>query len=171
MKSDEDLIWESYANSITRGSIPEVKYYFDEIFDNGENLKFDKINRFNHPKFDDYIFTFNYNNKYFIKCFISAGVNASKSENGSMVVSAFVYELDIKTGERKSNNYIKHISNAFYNKEQEDVSYDPVIRNAKDALLFIKSGIEDDDGEGDDFNMPQNPPQQAKPLTKELVGV
>ena len=191
-KTEEELIWEKYIiklneNSVTRGSESEIKYYIDDIFgESYENLKFEKIldkdfisttgdksDPKNHPKFDNIRFTFIYKNNYFIKVFSGPGENASKSENGSLTVTGFVYDFDMIEQKIKSKNYTNKISNAFYNKNTKQVDYDPIIRNGLDVLKFIKSGLDEDD-RMDYSDVPEPTPSNSKstPVNKpELVGV
>jgi hypothetical protein len=191
MKTEEELIWEAYIikeNSITRGSVEEVRYYIDEFFgDTYENLNFEEVRKdqfisttgggvdpHNHIKFDNIRFTFIYKNKYYVKVFSAPGENASKSKNGSLTVTGFVYDYDLISKAIKSKNYIKKISNAFYNPSSKQVDYDPIIRNGKDMLDFIKMGLDEDD-RGDNIDTVEPTlPKMSKSIPKpkkELVGV
>jgi len=148
MKDNDQILLESIYSGIlesqTRSSESEIKFYLDEVFGNSaDELEFFKsTTEYNNPKFDKVIFGFSYKGTMYVKVFSGAGEDASKSDSGSLSVSVF-----IKTN--KKSNYDKKETNAFYNRENQKVNYDPIIRNGKDLLLYVKSILDEDDRDKD----------------------
>jgi hypothetical protein len=144
MRSKDQILLENLYLKIfesqTRSSESEIKFYFEEVFGNSaDELEFFKsTTQDNNPKFDKVIFGFSYKGTMYVKVFSGAGEGASKSDNGSLSVSVF-----IKTN--KKSNYDKKETNAFYNRETQKVNYDPIIRNGKDLLVYVKSILDEDD--------------------------
>lgn len=162
--------------SITRASEKEISYYMEEVFGNSAtNLEFIEVNPNNsissnngknHTKFDTIRFNFIYNKNKLVKVFSSPGVNSSKRENGSLTVTAFVYDYNLTT-EKHSKSYINKISNAFYNPEIKDVDYNPTLQTGEDVLKFIKRGLSDDGGGEDETPKPQPIPPNSKKIKKQ----
>ena len=144
MKNKDQILLESIYMGIlesqTRSSESEIKFYFDEIFGNdGDGLEFFKPEMKNdNPKFDRLIFGFSYKGINYVKVFSGAGEDASKSDSGSLSVSVFI-------SPDKESNYTKKENNAFYNQESKKVNYDPIIKNGKDLLVYVKSILDEDD--------------------------
>jgi glycerol-3-phosphate cytidylyltransferase len=111
------------------------------------------------PKFDRLIFGFYYKGTMYVKVFSGAGEDASKSDSGSLSVSVFI-------SPNKESNYTKKENNAFYNKETKKVNYDPIIRNGKDLLVYVKSILDEDDRDKDYkyTPVPNKPDTKNKPV-------
>jgi hypothetical protein len=144
MRNKDQILLENLYTLIlesqTRSSESEIKFYLDEVFgSSADELEFFKsTTEYNNPKFDKVIFGFSYKGTMYVKVFSGAGEDASKSDSGSLSVSVF-----IKTN--KKSNYDKKETNAFYNRETQKVNYDPIIKNGKDLLLYVKSILDEDD--------------------------
>jgi hypothetical protein len=148
MRDNDQILLESIYSGIlesqTRSSESEIKFYFEEVFGNSaDELEFFKsTTQDNNPKFDKVIFGFYYKGTMYVKVFSGAGEDASKSDSGSLSVSVFI-------SPDKESNYTKKENNAFYNQETKKVNYDPIIRNGKDLLLYVKSILDEDDRDKD----------------------
>jgi hypothetical protein len=153
------------TENITRASESEIRYYIEEIFGTGAtDIQFiEREQKLDNPKFDAVITTFVYNNQYFVKVFSSAGENASKSNNGSLTVSVFVYDYD-RVARKPSKEQVKREHNAFYNKSSGSVNYDPVIRNGEDLVKYVKSVLNDDNDDPSPPLPKNSSPQKIKQL-------
>ena len=155
-----EFIYMGILESQTRSSESEIKFYLDEVFGNdGDGLEFFKsTTQDNNPKFDKVIFGFSYKGTMYVKVFSGAGEDASKSDSGSLSVSVFI-------SPNKESNYTKKENNAFYNKETKKVNYDPIIRNGKDLLVYVKSVLDEDDRDKDYkyTPVPNKPDTKNKP--------
>lgn len=162
---DQTLLENLYLRileSHTKASESEIKFYFDEIFENqGDDLEFfESETKYNNPKFDKLIFGFYYKGLKYVKVFSAAGEGASESDSGSLTVSIFVFDS------KDSSKYEKKETNAFYNQETKKVNYDPIIKNGKDLLSYVKSFLDEDDRskEYDDIPKPKKPKTKSKPV-------
>lgn len=159
-----EKIWLKLNESISRVSQSEVKFYFDEIFGNSaSDLVFMKPSNetdWVHPKFDKIIFEFNYKSIYTVKVFSSPGEDAGKSDSGSVSASVFIGKIKDNTG------YTKKQTNSFYNELSKKVNYDPIIKNGKDLLLYVKSVLDQDDRDKDieTIPIPSTPKAKSNPV-------
>ena len=164
MRSKDQILLENLYTLIlesqTKSSHSEIKFYFDEVFGNSaDGLEFfNPEMQNNNPKFDRVIFGFSYKGTMYVKVFSGAGEDASKSDIGSLSVSVFI-------SPDKKSNYTKKEHNAFYNQESKKVNYDPIIKNGKDLLVYVKSILDEDD-RNKEYNytpVPNKPDIKNKP--------
>lgn len=167
MKNKDQILLEKLylkiLESHTRTSKSEVEFYFDDIFGkDGDNLEFFKSEmKYDNPKFDKLIFGFYYKSLKYVKVFTAAGEGANESDSGSLTVSIFVFD-----SKDSVPHWEKKESNAFYNEESKKVNYDPIIKNGKDLLLYVKSFLDEDerDKEYEDIPKPKKPKLKSKPV-------
>lgn len=151
MKFDKTVKKLLFETTTTRVSEKEISYYFDDILPYGSDLNFIKSSSsYTHPKFDSIIFEFIWKGTQKIKVFSSPGVKSSKSDMGSATVTVF------------GPNFKE--SNAFFNKATNDVDYDPVLKTGEQVLTFVRSILNRDDRDNDDY--PSITP--SPPKTKQL---
>ena len=137
--------------SITNASHHEIKYYLEEYLVGVENIQSRERSEYSNKVFEAAIVEFEYKGEYNVKVYTSGGIGSIKTNNPSISVNVYVYDLE--------GDKVLHEFNAFHNSTTKDVNYDPVINTGENVAKYVISILSD--GGDEDTDIPSSPPKNT----------